>query len=190
MVGLAFSCLWSEGRGSSNLGGDEGLRPAFAPASWTSASLWGLNMYIKQVLGVRTLRSSSREENCTCSVQTFQKEEEALCTCDFMRCQYTERMEQRVLWKCLEAGAPRPPAHWAPGNLLKTVWLGEFPGGESVKHLTLSLQWLRFNPWPGNFRHAAGSAKKSGAGGRLDGLPDPLLVTRDAKRGQLLQGRC
>ena len=28
----------------------------------------------------------------------------------------------------------------------------EFPGGLVVMDLALSLLWLRFNPWPGNFR--------------------------------------
>ena len=27
----------------------------------------------------------------------------------------------------------------------------EFPGGPVVKDLVLSLLWLRFDPWPGNF---------------------------------------
>ena len=27
----------------------------------------------------------------------------------------------------------------------------EFPDGLAVKELALSLLWLRFNPWPGNF---------------------------------------
>ena len=29
--------------------------------------------------------------------------------------------------------------------------LGEFPGGLAVKDLALSLLWLWFNSWPGNF---------------------------------------
>ena len=28
---------------------------------------------------------------------------------------------------------------------------GEFPGGPAVKDLALSLLWLEFDPWPGNF---------------------------------------
>ena len=36
----------------------------------------------------------------------------------------------------------------------------EFPDGLVVKDLALSLLWLGFNPWPGDF-HAVGMAKKT-----------------------------
>ena len=38
-------------------------------------------------------------------------------------------------------------AHWVKDPALSRVWLG-------------SLLWHRFKPWPGNFLHAGGAAKK------------------------------
>ena len=37
----------------------------------------------------------------------------------------------------------------------------EFPGGLAVKDMALSVPWLWFNPWPGEFPHAVGVAKKN-----------------------------
>ena len=36
----------------------------------------------------------------------------------------------------------------------------EFPGGPAVKDSALSLLWLRFDPWPGNFRMLRERPKK------------------------------
>ena len=35
--------------------------------------------------------------------------------------------------------------------VLKKTKILEFPGGLAIKDLVLSLLWLRFDPWPGNF---------------------------------------
>lgn len=36
-----------------------------------------------------------------------------------------------------------------PEKLKQLDW--EFPGGRAVKNSALSLLWLQFDPWPGNF---------------------------------------
>ena len=36
-------------------------------------------------------------------------------------------------------------------NRMSFLYKKEFPGGLEVKDLILSLLWLRFDPWPGNF---------------------------------------
>ena len=39
-------------------------------------------------------------------------------------------------------------------------WMLEFPGGLVVKDLVLSVLWLGFDPWPGNFCTSRGWPKK------------------------------
>ena len=45
--------------------------------------------------------------------------------------------------------------------ILKQDTPTEFPGGPSVKDLVLSLLWLGFNPWPGNFGVLQGKAPQN-----------------------------
>ena len=55
----------------------------------------------------------------------------------------------------------RPKLNWEESSLSQDGFFGglltevkaqvEFPGGLAVKDSVLSLLWLRFDPWPGNF---------------------------------------